>query len=148
MQNLMLMISLMGGVEQVDNGQDVHFNMQTVGASYKGAAIVRTSFDYDDNRNYETMVGYASNRVSVVGNNDMKMVNLNYPFILDKINLHIDAMQMEDMLDSLSFGVGFVVNDKLEVKLNVGGRKFEMFENQNYGRIDSEFANMQLIIKL
>jgi hypothetical protein len=56
-------------------------------------------------------------------------------------------MQMEDMLDSLSVGVGFIINDKLELKFNVGGRKFEMFENENYGKIDSEFANMQLLVK-
>ena len=147
MQNLMLMISLMGGVEQVDNGQDVHFNMQNVGVSYKGATLVRSSFDYDGNRNYETMIGFSSNHISVIGNKDMKMMNLNYPFLYDKINLHLDAMQMEDMLDSLSVGVGFIINDKLELKFNVGGRKFEMFENENYGKIDSEFANMQLLVK-
>jgi hypothetical protein len=137
MKSMMLMISLMGGVEEVDNGQDVHYNMQNVGVSYKGATLVRSSFDYDGNRSH----------VSVVGNKDMKMMNLNYPFLYDKINLHLDAMQMEDMLDSLSVGVGFIINDKLELKFNVGGRKFEMFENENYGKIDSEFANMQLLVK-
>jgi hypothetical protein len=66
----MLMISLMGGVEEVDNGQDVHYNMQNVGVSYKGATLVRSSFDYDGNRSYETMIGFSSNHVSVVGNRE------------------------------------------------------------------------------
>ena len=62
----------------MSNGQDVHFNMQNVGVSYKGATLVRSSFDYDGNRNYETMIGFSSNHISVIGNKDMKMMNLKF----------------------------------------------------------------------
>ena len=143
MKSLMLMVSLMGGIENPDFADTTNHNMQTVAVSYHGATIAKTRFSLDGESMNETLIGYSSPHFRLVGNSDMKMLNLNYPLLAPSFNLHVDMMQM-DMFDSLSFGLGYVFTERAELKFNIGGRDFK---NLDFGRIDSEFANLQFTYK-
>lgn len=144
MKSLMFMISLMSGIENPDFADRTTHHMQSVGVSYHGATIVHNQFTLDGETMKETMIGYSSSsHFRFVGNSDTMMLNLNYPLLAPSLNVHVDVMKM-DMFDTLSFGLGYVFNDNAELKFNIGGRNFK---NLDFGRIDSEFANLQLILK-
>ena len=153
MKSIMLMVSLLGGIENPDFADRTNHNMQTVGVSYHGATIAKTRFSLDGESMNETLIGFSSPHVSLIGNGNMKMMNLNYPLYSPSFNLHVDMMQMDDMLNSVSFGVGYLLNDKAELKFNLGVRDFEDIEIPELGclalcgTVDSEFANVQLTYK-
>ena len=143
MKSLMLMVSLLGGIENPDFADRTNHNTQTVAVSYHGATIAKTRFSLNGESMNETLIGFSSPHVSLIGNDNMKMMNLNYPLYSPSFNLHVDMMQM-DMLNSVSFGVGYLLSNKAELKFNIGGRDLK---NLDFGRIDSEFANLQLTYK-
>ena len=142
MKSLMLMVSLLGGIENPDFADRTNHNMQTVAVSYNGATIAKTRFSLDGESMNETLIGFSSPNVSLIGNGNMKMMNLNYPLISPDYNLHLDAMQM-DMFDSVSVGVGYDLSDNVELKFNLGVRDFEDVGET----VDSEFANLQFTYK-
>ena len=152
MKSLVLMVSLLGGIENPDFADRTNHNMQTVGVSYHGATIAKTRFSLDGESMNETLIGFSSPHVSLIGNGNMKMMNLNYPFF-QSYNVHLDAMQMDDMLDSVSVGVGYNLSDNAELKFNLGVRDFEDIEIPELGclalcgTVDSEFANVQFTYK-
>lgn len=139
----MLMVSLLSGIENPDFADRTNHNMQTVAVSYHGATIAKTRFSLNGESMNETLIGFSSPHVSLIGNGNMKMMNLNYPLYSPSFNLHVDMMQM-DMFDSVSVGVGYDLSDNAELKFNIGGRDFE---NLDFGKIDSEFANVQFTYK-
>lgn len=143
MKSLMLMVSLLSGIENPDFADRTNHNMQTVAVSYHGATIAKTRFSLNGESMNETLIGFSSPHVSLIGNGNMKMMNLNYPLYSPSFNLHVDMMQM-DMFDSVSVGVGYDLSDNAELKFNIGGRDFE---NLDFGKIDSEFANVQFTYK-
>lgn len=153
MKSIMLMVSLLGGIENPDFADRTNHNMQTVGVSYHGATIAKTRFSLDGESMNETLIGFSSPHVSLIGNGNMKMMNLNYP-LSQLYNLHLDAMQMDDMLNSVSVGVGFNLSDNAELKFNLGVRDFEDVSIPELGclalcgTVDSEFVNFQLTYKL
>ena len=152
MKSIMLMVSLLGGIENPDFADRTNHNMQTVGVSYHGATIAKTRFSLDGESMNETLIGFSSPHVSLIGNGNMKMMNLNYP-IFQSYNVHLDVMQMSDMLNSVSVGVGYDLSDNAELKFNLGVRDFEDVEIPELGclalcgTVDSEFANVQLTYK-
>ena len=152
MKSLVLMVSLLGGIENPDFADRTNHNMQTVGVSYHGATIAKTRFSLDGESMNETLIGFSSPHVSLIGNGNMKMMNLNYPFF-QSYNVHLDVMNMNDMLDSVSVGVGYDLSDSAELKFNLGVRDFEDIEIPELGclalcgRVDSEFANVQFTYK-
>ena len=153
MKSLILAVSLLSGIENPDFADRTNHNMQTVAVSYHGATIAKTRFSLDGESINETLVGFSSPRVSLIGNGNMKMMNLNYPLYSPSFNLHVDMMQMDDMLNSVSFGVGYNLSDKAELKFNLGVRDFEDIEIPELGclalcgTVDSEFVNAQFTYK-
>ena len=152
MKSLVLMVSLLGGIENPDFADRTNHNMQTVAVSYHGFTLAKTRFSIDGDSINETMVGYSTPNVSLVGNADMQMANLNYPLFSPDYNLHLDVMRMEFM-NSLSVGVGYDLSDNAELKFNLGVRDFEDIDVPDLGclalcgTVDSEFANLQFTYK-
>ena len=151
MKSLVLMVSLLGGIENPDFADRTNHNMQTVGVSYNGATIAKTRFSLDGESMNETLIGFSSPHVSLIGNGNMKMMNLNYPFF-QSYNVHLDVMNM-DFLNSVSVGVGYDLSDSAELKFNLGVRDFEDIEIPELGclalcgTVDSEVANVQFTYK-
>ena len=152
MKSLILAVSLLGGIENPDFADRTNHNMQTVAVSYHGATIAKTRFSLDGESMNETLIGFSSPNVSLIGNGNMKMMNLNYPLFSPDYNLHLDVMNM-DFLNSVSVGVGYELSDSAELKFNLGVRDFEDVEIPELGclalcgTVDSEFANVQFTYK-